>query len=111
VAKKVQTITTLTDDLDGGKADQTVTFSFDGTSYEIGLSKKNATTFNKLIKPYVESARRVRATRGTSSTAIRGKGRGPSDLAEIREWANANGHSVAGRGRISADVVAAYDAR
>ena len=36
-----RTITTLTDDIDGGDADETVTFAFKGTQYEIDLSKKN----------------------------------------------------------------------
>jgi hypothetical protein len=30
---------TLTDDLDGSKADRTVSFSYDGVSYEVDLSK------------------------------------------------------------------------
>ncbi len=34
---------TLIDDLDGGKAAETITFGLDGASYEIDLSKKNAT--------------------------------------------------------------------
>ncbi|WXF91339.1 histone-like nucleoid-structuring protein Lsr2 [Curtobacterium flaccumfaciens pv. flaccumfaciens] len=37
--------------------------------------------------------------------------RGNSDeLAKIREWANANGHEVSSRGRISQAVRDAYDA-
>jgi hypothetical protein len=43
MAKKVETIVTLTDDLDGSKADRTLAFGYDGGSYEIDLSKKNAT--------------------------------------------------------------------
>ena len=31
------------------------------------------------------------------------------DLGAVREWARANGHTVSDRGRISADVQAAYD--
>ena len=37
-----QTSVTLVDDLDGGKAAETVVFGLDGASYEIDLSKKNA---------------------------------------------------------------------
>lgn len=36
---------------------------------------------------------------------------GRSDLAEIREWAKANGYEVAPRGRIPASVIDAYNAR
>ena len=40
MAQKVEVL--LVDDIDGGEADETVSFSIDGTSYEIDLSKKNA---------------------------------------------------------------------
>ena len=35
-------IVRLTDDIDGGDADETVYFSLDGTAYEIDLSTTNA---------------------------------------------------------------------
>ena len=41
MAQKVQVI--LVDDIDGGEADETVSFSLDGVSYEIDLSESNAT--------------------------------------------------------------------
>ena len=40
VAKR--TVVVLEDDLDGGPADETVTFALDGVSYEIDLSSSNA---------------------------------------------------------------------
>ena len=40
MAQKVQVI--LVDDMDGGAAEETVSFSLDGVSYELDLSKKNA---------------------------------------------------------------------
>ena len=42
------TITEFIDDLDGSKADRTVTFAVDGTAYEIDLSKKNSLHSPKL---------------------------------------------------------------
>ena len=48
-----RTITTLTDDIDGGDADETVTFSFKGTQYEIDLSKKNANAPPKPCAAYL----------------------------------------------------------
>lgn len=110
MAKRVVTTVELTDDLDGGKADRTLHFAFDGTNYEIDLSKKNATALEKVLKPYVESARKVRqpARRGRpASTARRG---GRTDLGEIRAWARNNGHEISDRGRIPAAVVEAYNA-
>jgi hypothetical protein len=45
------------------------------------------------------------------SGGISASGKSPAELQAIRDWANANGYEVAERGRIKADVVAAYDKR
>jgi hypothetical protein len=104
-----RTITTLTDDIDGGDADETVTFSFKGTSYEIDLSKKNVDKMVKALKPYTSAARKAGGRRsGTGRTTASGADR--QQLAKIREWARANGHQVSDRGRISAAVQEAYHA-
>jgi len=107
MATKTVTLTELIDDLDGGKADRTIAFSWDGNAYEIDLSKKNASVFEKTVKPYLEVARKVprRATRQAGSGR-----RTQRDLAAVREWARANGHTVSDRGRIAAAITAAYDA-
>lgn len=57
MAKKVETIVTLVDDLDGGKAERTITFGFDGATYEIDLSKRNAAAFEKVLGPYLAKYR------------------------------------------------------
>jgi hypothetical protein len=106
MAKKVLTIVELTDDLDGGKADRTVQFTWDGVSYEIDLSKRNATVLEKAMKPYVDAARKVKRSGRTSSA----RGAARSDLGAVRQWARANGHSVSDRGRIPRAVLEAYDA-
>ena len=110
MAKKVETIVTLTDDLDGSKAERTIAFAVDGTGYEIDLSKRNASAFEKALAPYVGAARKVRAqprARRGAGSAVGGR---RSDLGAIREWARSNGYDVSDRGRISANVVEAYDA-
>lgn len=110
-----QLIEQLTDDLDGTKADRSVRFAWDNASYEIDLSKKNAATLAKALKPYVEAARKVRPTTGPNRRARTrmAANRRPSgtDLAVVREWAKQNGHAVATRGRIPSAVLAAYEAR
>ena len=64
-----RTITTLTDDIDGGDADETVTFSFKGTQYEIDLSKKNVDKMVKALQPYTSAARKSGGRRsGTGRT-------------------------------------------
>jgi nucleoid-associated protein Lsr2 len=67
MAQKV--IVALEDDLDGGPADETVRFAFDGTEYEIDLSAKNARAFRKKLTPFVEHARK--AGRGPGRRAAR----------------------------------------
>jgi Lsr2 len=97
----------LEDDLDGGPADQTLRFGFDGSEYEIDLSAKNASTFRKQIAPYIEHARKAgsrqrrRAAR-TSSSRERSGG--------IRAWAKDHGIAVSERGRIPASVIEQYEA-
>lgn len=50
-------IVQLTDDIDGGDADETVAFALDNKSYEIDVSKKNANALRKVLAPYIERAR------------------------------------------------------
>jgi hypothetical protein len=108
MAQKVQVI--LVDDLDGGEAEETVSFSLDGVTYEIDLSQQNATRLRDELATWVGHARRIS---GRSSGARRPGGRGRSagssgDTASIREWAKQNGYKVSERGRIATEVVEAY---
>jgi hypothetical protein len=104
VAQKVQVI--LVDDIDGGTATETVTFALDGTSYEIDLSAKNASSLRDALAPFVGAARRSgsRARRARRSSGADGR------TAQIRAWAKSNNLKINERGRIPADIVAKYDA-
>lgn len=106
MAQKVTVL--LVDDLDGGAADETVSFSLDGVSYEIDLSTKNAATFRESLAQYVGTARRV-GGRASGRGAGRRRTGGDNRTAQIREWARANGHKVSERGRIPASIVEAYE--
>jgi hypothetical protein len=104
MAQKVQVL--LVDDLDGGEADETVSFSLDGATYEIDLSGSNAKRLRDSLQPFVEHARKAgagrrRRTRGASSR---------ERSADIRAWAKARGIKVNERGRIPATVVEQYEA-
>jgi hypothetical protein len=100
-----KTIVTMTDDLDGGRADQTVRFGLDGASYEIDLSKKHAAAMAKTLAPYITAARRIRTPRRPAASTRTTRS---SDVSTIREWARQNGYDVSGRGRIPAAVLIAY---
>jgi nucleoid-associated protein Lsr2 len=105
MAQRVQVV--LVDDLDHGKADETVIFGLDGTTYEIDLSKKNAAKMRDALAQYVGAGRRVAGRR--SGGRARGRARSGSDSADIRAWAKENGYEVSERGRISAEIRAAYN--
>ena len=107
MAQKVQVV--LVDDLDGGTADETVTFSLDGVSYEIDLTHDNAARLRDLLAPYVGHGRRVGGGRRAGSPR-RARSTGPGSPAEIREWAKGQGIEVNERGRISAELKAKFDA-
>jgi hypothetical protein len=106
MAKQIVTMTEYTDDLDGAEASRTVIFGYEGVSYEIDLSEANATAFEDAVALYVGHARRARSSRrsGRRSSGSRG------DLGAVRAWAAENGMEVAPRGRLSSEILAAYDA-
>lgn len=99
------------DDIDGSAAERTFTFAVDGTTYEIDLSSENIAEFKSAIGGFIESARKVKAMRNGQ----RQRGGSPPDLRErrerfneVREWARKNGYTVSDRGRLSAEVLAAF---
>lgn len=117
-----KTTVQLIDDLDGAVIEPgdggTVTFAFDGRGYEIDLSNANRTALHDALKPYIDAGRGTAARPASLPEAPRRRARrnGPvtttsaSELAEIRDWARANGHQVGDRGRISAEIREAYTA-
>lgn len=104
MAQKVQVL--LLDDLDGGAADETVSFAIDGTNYEIDLSEANASKLRDALSPYISSARKAKRSRRAATQRSGGRG----DTSAIREWARSQGLKVSDRGRIPADIMAKYDA-
>jgi len=106
----------LVDDMDGSTAAETVEFGLDGVSYEIDLSDGNATKLRDALAGYVTNARRAGGRRrsggGGGTRRPGGAGARPSvdreQNAAIREWARKQGMKISDRGRIPAEVLAAY---
>jgi hypothetical protein len=96
--------TVLVDDFDESPADETVGFALDGDSYAIDLTAEHAAQLREALAPYIGHARRV-----TGRSAAR-PARTRQSAADIRAWAQEAGVEVSSRGRIPADVVAAYEA-
>jgi hypothetical protein len=114
LAQKVTTH--LVDDLTGETIEdgrgRTVSFGFDGGSYEIDLADDNVDALREALSDYIASARKVSGGRAarTSTGGTSRKSSNADELTKIREWATENGHDVAARGRISQAVRDAYDA-
>ena len=97
----------LVEDMEGGEADECVSFSLDGVSYEIDLSGANAKKIGNDLGTWVGHARRS-GGRKSSRKAGGSAGARRGDLSAVRQWARKNGHQVIDRGRISAGILAAY---
>ena len=93
MARKVEI--SLVDDLDGGAATESIVFGIDGEHYEIDLGEKNAAKFREVLKPYIKA--------GQPSSQFSAK-----EAPAIRAWAKAQGLEVSARGRLNAEVIAAY---
>jgi hypothetical protein len=99
-----KTVVELFDDLDGGRADETVRFALDGVEYEIDLSVKHADKLRDMLAVYIGHAHRPasRARRAVAeeSRAKNGRNGKPTasssaDLtAEIRRLASESAQKV-----------------
>lgn len=97
----------LVDDLDGGLADETISFALDGKQYEIDLSADHAQRLREVLQPWIELA-----------YPTNGKRRRPQGLRRLvverhhtsllRDWARERGLDVPAHGRLPAHLVYAY---
>jgi hypothetical protein len=112
MAQRTQVL--LIDDLDGGTADETVAFGLDGSIYEIDLSAENASQLREALASYVAHGRKAPLGRGLGRrrgvAGHAGHAGSSTKTAEVRHWARSNGYSVNDRGRISSEVMEAYQA-
>ncbi|WP_427007210.1 histone-like nucleoid-structuring protein Lsr2 [Pseudarthrobacter sp. H2] len=113
MAKK--TFTRIVDDLTNEMLEEgqgeTIEFAFEGSSYSIDLSSKNADDFREAISKYTDVATKnvARLPRAASSSISAPKSN-KEELQKIREWAKANGHNISERGRVAQSVQDAYHA-
>lgn len=104
------TTVTITDDLDGSTNAKEVSFSLNGRTWVIDLSAKNRAALEKALKPYIAKAtEQGRRSRPGKAARMSSRAKSRTELAAVRAWAKSNGHQVSDRGRISADVLNAYD--
>lgn len=99
-----QVVITLSDDLDGGAAAETVAFGLDGRFYEIDLSEDNARELRERLEPFVAAGRKqTKSGKAYRHTAV------APDPRAVRAWAEANGLEVPARGRIPKKIYAAFN--
>jgi hypothetical protein len=98
-----RTIVTLTDDLDGTDAAETLRFALDDATYEIDLNEPNAKAVREFLAPYVAAGRKMFA-----ATRPARRSRNRADTTAIRIWAKSVGLPVNERGRIPAEITTAY---
>ena len=108
MAQKIQVL--LVDDLDGSKADESVTFALDGVTYEIDLTSEHAAQLREDFAKWIGAARKVSGRTASSRGRSRGRRSSASSAEAIRQWARANGYTVSDRGRIPQSVREAYEA-
>ena len=105
MAQRVQVLLVCDMHEDETAAEESISFSVDGSRYEMDLCPQHLAGFRDAFAPFVGGARRAGGGRGR-----RRRGSGSSRAGEIREWARSQGLSVPARGRVPADIVAKYDA-
>jgi hypothetical protein len=105
----------LVDDLDSGRADETVQFGVDGHRYEIDLSARNAEQLRGELAPFIAAARRVRSApqlpfrpRPARTRAAWAAGRDENQA--IRAWAAGQGLEVPRLGRLRHEIIERYRA-
>lgn len=95
-------------------AGSTVSYSLDGSTWELDLTNEEADSFRGLFQDYIAVSRKVGRATGTagkrSTVATPGSGMSKAELANIRAWAKENGHAVSERGRIAQSIIDAYKA-
>jgi Lsr2 len=82
-------IVKLTDDIDGGDADETISFALDGRTYEIDVSSENAARLRSAFEPFVGKARlRSSSAPRSAQTDTMYSKLGDDEKARFRAWAN-----------------------
>jgi len=104
----------LVDDLDGSVippgSGERLTFALRGKEYYLDLSDANVERLNKAVQPFIDAAVTATKSRRLSTGASIRQPPGLGDRAAvIRAWARDHGHDISIRGRISQEIVAAFE--
>lgn len=78
-----RTVVTLVDDVDGGVAEESLSFGLDGVEYEIDLSRTNAAALRDVLAEFVAHAHRT-PVRPRRSRSRESSGSGSGRAAKVR---------------------------
>lgn len=118
MARKTETVTTVTDDLTGEELDprtRPTEFTYKRRTYSLDLGRESVERFEEALKPFISVATPVvesapnRPERTPAAPRKRSRSAN-QQTAAVRAWAVERGLVAEGsRGRISREVQAAYD--
>jgi len=110
----------VTCDLEDGEvsASDSISFTYGGKTYSLDLCKRHLEEVKGTLDAYAQAGHpsgraprgRRRGAGGRSARSAGPAGSRGESQAEIRQWAREQGYAVGDRGRIPAEVRAAYDA-
>lgn len=107
----------LYDDVEDGEVEAvgSVEFSYKGGGLRrIDLNAKNMARIDADFQKWLEHSRpadgKIAARPSSKGARVTGSGYNSEQLAAIRDWARRNGHQVSPKGRIAADIIAAFEA-
>ena len=111
MARQRQIIETVTCDLCGETTEDAtaVTLGWGREQWELDLCPTHNAELSAQFDAWTAKARRTGPSRGGGQRRQATSGT-TTDATAVREWAKANGHKVGEKGRISAEVRAAYEA-
>lgn len=103
---RIERYSDLSGDLIPEGEGETVNYAVNGRSFEIDLTAQEASDFHRTLEPFVAVSRRV----GKSGDSKKSRSTGDREkLQEIRNWARGEGYEVSERGRISQNILEAYE--
>lgn len=109
MATEKRTIVEVKSDISGEVATEKISYSVNGTRYEIDLTETEAKEFHESLLPYV-AVSRVRGQRKDDGTPRRDRKAATERAAAIRAWAKEKKIKLPDTGRIPNSVQQQYDA-
>jgi hypothetical protein len=101
----------MTDDLDGGSADETVSFGLGDDQYEVDLSASHADDLRQALAPFTTTGRWVAGPKPQiTRVAVIPHTTHIIDPKTVRMWAAYRGIELSARGRIPDEVLEQYEA-